>query len=137
MWQHATVPKRVGSVVKSHNHPLAFVVILAVTWLSVAGCGAKGSEGSGISASDATIHLTTAIDEEWNRCASALDEEWPNYTLGLVDTAGPMDLPGITESATVCTATGPQGQLLWLALTVDDRRVVFVAGSDGLPTPAP
>jgi hypothetical protein len=117
-----------GPMVKSLSRRLAVVGMFAMTWFSVAACD-RGD--------DVTI---TTSDEEWSRCLDALDFEWPDYTLGLVYTARPMELSdflGITEPATVCTATGPQGQSLWLALTLDGRRLVFVAGSDGLPTPAP
>jgi hypothetical protein len=112
---------------------VGFVGVLATLSFSVVACDASGS-GSGIPGRDAPFDSTTAIDGEWARCVSALADEWPDYTLGLVDKAGFL---GITEPATACTATGPQGQLLWLALTEDDRRFVFVEGGNGLPVPAP
>jgi hypothetical protein len=111
----------------------AAAVMLSVV---VGACG--GSQQSG--GDQAEISASTTVYPAWSRCDSVLSDGWPDHQLGLVNVAEPFGLSdffGIENGGTVCTASGPQGQLLWLVLTDDGRMLTFREGPDGSPVPAP
>jgi hypothetical protein len=102
--------------------------------LSVVGCGSNSGPGTG-----SDFNTVSTVDPVWNRCEPALREGWPSYVLGLAYPAEPGGLSeflGVEEAGTVCTASGPQGQLLWLVLTDGGPPRAFVEDADGSPIPS-